>query len=67
MGDWITRAARAAHWVIARVGAGLMVMLAAAAVVWMVFEVSDSVWTTFTALTLMVAFVIGNFVLDNRD
>jgi hypothetical protein len=65
--DWITKAAVAAHWVVKRVGVGLMVMLAAASVVWIVFEICDSLSKAITTLTLMVAFLIGNRILGDKD
>ncbi len=65
--DWITKAAVAAHWVVKRVGVGLMVMLAAAAVVWIVFEVCDSLSKAITTLTLMVAFLIGSWILGMKS
>jgi hypothetical protein len=65
--DWITKAAVVAHWVVKRVGVGLMVMLAAAAVVWIVFEVCDSLLKAITTLTLMVAFIVGNWILGDKD
>jgi hypothetical protein len=59
----MTRASAGALWVIRRVGAGLMVMLAAAAVVWMVFEVCDNLRTALTVLMIMVAFFIGHWMI----